>query len=653
MLPHTPLLRVLIAGALVWLAAPSPRADDTPPLSVRITSPLGRIGAHTNMRVVAQVRAAAEVTLQPIRFYVDGALYKTDDDGPPYAIEWVDENPFERRELAVEVEDLSGRKARDVIVLEPFDVVEEAEVSSVLLEAAVYDKRGRFVNNLNASSFTVQEDGVAQTIDVVNHEELPAVFAVLVDSSHSMHRRVEFVREGVRRLLDFLRPADRVIVAPFSKHLEAVTGPTNDRKTVLEAIGHIKAAGGTAILDSLNEVLQTFPTGLNRRAVVLITDGYDEDSVTPVDQVINAVKSAQVTVYIVGIGGVAGVSRQGERVLRQLASDTGGQIFLPRDEALVRVHERLAEDAQNRYLVTYTPTNQTKDGKWRDVRLTTSPEYVVRTRSGYTAPKPPPIRPEFEFTITDRNRRYQDLSVDDLVVVEDGVEQKVEAFHEVVAPVSIVLALDSSGSMRKSVSEAIEAARGFVLALRPEDALGLVTFADSVTLAHDLTTVRETTLKGIDAYTAVGGTALYDALWDSVTRLSRVEGRRAVVVVSDGRDEDNPGTGPGSLRSKDEVLALIRQVDATIYAIGLGPRVDRPFLEELASRSGGEAYFPAAADGLRDDYRRVVDSLRRRFVVSYTSTNTVRNGSWRVVDIRPKLSEVAVTSRGGYFAPDR
>jgi VWFA-related protein len=317
------------------------------------------------------------------------------------------------------------------------------------------------------------------------------------------------------------------------------------------------------------------------------------------------------------------------------------------------VHERLAEDAQNRYLVTYTPTNQTKDGKWRDVRLTTSPEYVVRTRSGYTAPKPPPIRPEFEFTITDRNRRYEDLSVDDLVVVEDGVEQKIEAFHEVVAPVSIVLALDSSGSMRRSVSEAIESARTFVLALRPEDALGLVTFADNVTLAHDLTTVRETTLKGIDSYTAVGGTALYDALWDSVTRLSRVDGRRAVVVVSDGRDEDNPGTGPGSLRSKDDVLELIRQVDATIYAIGLGPRVDRPFLEELAGRSGGEAYFPEAVEGLRDDYRRVVESLRRRFVVSYTSTNPVRNGSWRVVDIRPKSSEVAVKSRGGYFAPDR
>jgi VWFA-related protein len=653
MLPRSPIARLVIAAAFVLLTMSTPRADDGPPLSVRITSPLGRIGAHTNMRVVAQVQVAPTATLLPIRFYIDGALYKSDEDGPPYAIEWVDENPFERRELAVEVEDQSGRKARDTIVLEPFDVVEEAEVSSVLLEAGVYDKRGRFVNDLGASSFAVLEDGVAQTIDVVKHEELPALFAVLIDSSHSMHRRVAFVRDGVRRFLDFLRPSDRVIVAPFSTHLEAVTGPTNDRKTVLEAISHLTAKGGTAILDSLTEVVRTLPAGTGRRAVVLISDGYDEDSVTPIDQVISTVKSAQVTVYVVGIGGVAGVSRKGEQVLRRLASDTGGQIFLPRDEGLVRVHERLAEDVQNRYLVTYTPTNQKKDGTWREVRLSTTPEYVVRTRAGYTAPKPPPIRPQVEFTITDKNRQYQDLSADDLTVLEDGVEQKIEAFHEVVAPVSIVLALDSSGSMRRSVSEAIEAARRFVLALRPEDALGLMTFADNVTVAHDLTTVRETTLKSIDAYTAVGGTALYDALWDSVMRLSKVDGRRAVVVVSDGRDEDNPGTGPGSLRSKEQVLALIRQVDATVFAIGLGPRVDRPFLEELAGLSGGEAYFPAAVEGLHEDYRRVVESLRRRFVVSYTSTNTVRNGSWRDVNIRPKSPEIVVTSRGGYFAPDR
>jgi VWFA-related protein len=392
---------------------------------------------------------------------------------------------------------------------------------------------------------------------------------------------------------------------------------------------------------------------MSRQAVVLVTDGYDEDSVTSIDEAIAAVKSANVTVYVIAIGGVAGVSRTGERMLRRLAAETGGRTFLPRDDALAIAHERLAADVQNRYLVTYTPTNQRRDGSWRTVTLTTSPSYTVRTRAGYTAPKPPPIRPELEFTIADRGRRYLDLGPDDLIVVEDGKEQKVEAFHEVVAPVSIILTLDSSGSMRKSAAEATAAAREFVDALRPEDSLGLLQFADQSALLHDLTTSRESVLKTIDAYTAIGGTALYDALWDGLTRLQQVKGRRAIVVVTDGRDENNPGTAPGSVRTQQEVLDLLPQTETIIYAIGIGPNVDRAFLDKIASVSSGESYFPDNVAGLRDDYRRIVESLRRRYVVSYLSTNSVRDGAWRTVQIRSRLDDVVVTSRGGYFAPEQ
>ena len=645
-------LRVLMAAFFVVLIAAAPRSDDTPVLTVRITSPLGRIGAFTNLRIVAQVQGPV-ANLQPVRFLVDGKLYKIDEDGPPYAVEWIDENPFERRELTVEVEEATGRIVRDSVVLPPFDVVETADVSSVLLEAGVYDSHDRFVTNLSPSSFSVLEDGVPQKVDVVRQEALPAIFAILIDSSHSMHRRVDFVRDGVRRFLDFLRPTDSVLVAPFSRQLEAVTGPTSDRKTALDAIGHVTATGGTAILDSLVEVVRKMPAGMSRQAVVLVTDGYDEDSVTSIDEAIAAVKSAHVTVYVIAIGGVAGVSRTGERMLRRLATETGGRTFLPRDEALAMVHERLAADVQNRYLVTYTPTNQKRDGSWRTVTLTTSPSYAVRTRAGYTAPKPPPIRPELEFTIADRGRRYLDLGSDDLIVVEDGIEQKVEAFHEVVAPVSIVLALDSSGSMRKTASEAMAAAREFVEALRPEDSLGLLQFADQSVLLHDLTTSRESVLKTIDGYTTVGGTALYDALWDGLTRLQEVKGRRAIVVVTDGRDENNPGTAPGSVRTQQDVLDLLAQKETIVYAIGIGPNVDRVFLDRIASASSGESYFPDDVKGLHDDYRRVVENLRRRYVVSYTSTNSARDGAWRRVDIRSRLDDVVVTGRGGYFAPER
>jgi VWFA-related protein len=206
--------------------------------------------------------------------------------------------------------------------------------------------------------------------------------------------------------------------------------------------------------------------------------------------------------------------------------------------------------------------------------------------------------------------------------------------------------------MRKTASEAMAAAREFVEALRPEDSLGLLQFADQSVLLHDLTTSRESVLKTIEGYTAVGGTALYDGLWDGLTRLQEVKGRRAIVVVTDGRDENNPGTAPGSVRTQQEVLDLLAQTETTIYAIGIGPRVDREFLDKIASGSSGESYFPDDVEGLRDDYRRVVENLRRRYVVSYTSTNDIRDGAWRTVDIRSRVDDVTVTSRGGYFAPE-
>jgi Ca-activated chloride channel family protein len=94
-------------------------------------------------------------------------------------------------------------------------------------------------------------------------------------------------------------------------------------------------------------------------------------------------------------------------------------------------------------------------------------------------------------------------------------------------------------------------------------------------------------------------------------------------------------------------------VDATILAIGLGSNLDRDGLERLAEISGGRAYFPADVSGLRDQFGLVVENLRRRYVLGYTSTHVVRDGSWRTVEIRARSADLTVRSRSGYFAPDR
>ena len=314
------------------------------------------------------------------------------------------------------------------------------------------------------------------------------------------------------------------------------------------------------------------------------------------------------------------------------------------------MHELVADDVQQRYLITYSPANQTADGAWRRIALSTSDSsHRIRTRAGYFAPTPPPVRPSLEFTATDENRQFVDLTLDDLVVFEDGVPQKVDTFQEAVAPVSIVLALDASGSMVKAADAVKAAAASFVEALRPEDSLSVLLFSDTSAFAHDLTTKRQQSIAAIDAYVARGGTALYDGLTDALMRLKRTEGRKVVVLLSDGRDENNPGTGPGSARTQNDVFAALEETDAVIYPIGLGPRVDRALLERLAAESGGLAYFPEDVSSLRDDYARVVESLRRRYVVSYTSTNATRDGGWRAVQIKTRQPETDRQEPGRLF----
>ena len=298
-------------------------------VSVRITSPLGRTGTFGAIRIVAQIRTEDGTLPGPVRFAVDGRLLTTDTDGPPYVAEWVDENPFERREITVDVTDSLGREARDRVVLEPFDVIEEAQVTSVLLEASVQDKQGRPVKGIPLTQFTVLEDGVPQQVDLAQQETVGVTFALLIDSSRSMSRRLDFVQRTAATLADYMSPLDRMIVAPFSNGVGAVTGPTDDRKTLHEAIGSVVSTGGTAILDSLAQLSNTLAKVDGRRAIVLITDGYDEHSTLSVDDALAAAKTAHATVYVIGIGGVAGVSFKGEKMLRRIAAETGGRAFFP------------------------------------------------------------------------------------------------------------------------------------------------------------------------------------------------------------------------------------------------------------------------------------------------------------------------------------
>jgi Ca-activated chloride channel family protein len=625
-----------------------------PGLAIRLTSPLGRTGISGSVRIVARVTATPAFVLSAVQFFVDGRLVGEGKNGPPYAVEWNDDNPFEAREIVAQVSDDRGGVARDVVNLKPLEVTDSSSVESVLLEPMVLDAGGKPVNGLKLNDFHVLEDGVPQSIEMAQPEVAPSTYTLLIDTSQSMSRRLDLVRQAASELPRFLRPDDEVVVAPFTRKLGVITGPTKDRQTIADAIGAIDASGGTSILDCLRDLGPHLTDHTTRQIVVLITDGYDEDSTTTFQTALQAIKSSEATLYVVGIGGVAGISIKGEELLKKLATDTGGRAFFPaRDTQIADVHGLIAADVQDRYMVSYTPTNQKADGTWRAVVVSTNnPTYRLRVREGYRAASPPPVRPQIELTLRDTNRGFVDVGTEDLQVFEDGVEQKIEGFEEALTPVSVILALDGSGSMRKSVAGMKSAAQAFVSALPDKDSLGVLQFADSATLVQDLSKDRKHALEAVGDYTANGGTALYDALMMSLDRLRHVDGRRVVVVLTDGVDENDPGTAPGSVHKLDDVRAAVRDTGATVFTIGLGTKVDHTVLDELAAISGGESYFPEDVTTLDVNYRRILENLRRRYIISYTSTNFARDGAWRKVEIHCRKAGIVVQNQPGFFSPN-
>ena len=182
--------------------APDPQTPATAEWSVNITSPLGRTGVITKVRIVAQI-LGVPAEQQPVRafFYVDGKLLG-EVAAPPYVVDWVDDNPFEQREIVVQAQDAQGRVASDKVILPKFEITDQSEVTSVLLEAGVHDKQGRFIADLDPSSFVVRENGVPQKTDNVARQTVPTTVVLLVDNSQSMSRRIDFVRQAAERLGD-------------------------------------------------------------------------------------------------------------------------------------------------------------------------------------------------------------------------------------------------------------------------------------------------------------------------------------------------------------------------------------------------------------------------------------------------------------------
>jgi len=269
-----------------------------------------------------------------------------------------------------------------------------------------------------------------------------------------------------------------------------------------------------------------------------------------------------------------------------------------------------------------------------------------------------------------------DLTRDDFRIVENGVAQRISHFSTDGKPLRIAIVLDTSYTMSrdKKLENAQKAALGFLEALGEEDRAMVVVFSDEVHVAQDLTDDREMLAAAIAGTEARGGTALYDAIWRTAKKLERHEGRRVLVLLSDGKDEASNGFEPGSLHTLEEAVDRALRSEVMVFSIGLGRRLDREYARQwsrplgqagatgdslkeilirVAETTGGRALFSPSPGQLRRAFKEVADDLRNQYSLAYNSSDPARDGEWREVRVETPGRELTVISRKGYFATPR
>jgi len=298
-------------------------------------------------------------------------------------------------------------------------------------------------------------------------------------------------------------------------------------------------------------------------------------------------------------------------------------------------------------------------GEWADASIRSRPlkiDYASEVRLV-----------EVYATVTDRKGRFVDgLTAEDVLVTERGVQQTIAHFSAEDKPLKLAMLLDCSQSMarrdqaREKIDLARTAASRFAETVSEEDRFTVLGFHESVNRACPFTNIAEELQRAITGLEIGRGTALYDALYEAVDLLGSDPGRKAILLLSDGRDESFDGLSPGSLHTFHQALEHALRSDVAVFVIGLGREIkhrsiiDGTSLEDqlslLARRTGGNAYYPRKARQLSGFYDRVADELKHQYSIYYSSTNQRRDGAWRRIDVSVPRRNVTVKAREGYYA---
>jgi len=293
------------------------------------------------------------------------------------------------------------------------DQVIEIETELVNISVRVVDRNNRPINNLPQSEFKIYEDGILQNIGFFSRSEVPTNYSLLVDNSGSLRSQIEQVIEAGKYLVNANRKDDETAILRFvsSDKIEVLQDFSKSKTDLNDALDNMYIEGGqTAIIDAVYLAVErlnqtsTSQKDLDRtrRAIVLVTDGEDRSSFYSETQLMELLKESDVQIFVVGFvkglsddKGFISKSPQGKAksFLERLASATGGKSYFPAAPSeMTTIAKDIASELRMQYSIGYIPSNDKKDGSFRNIRVAipdgpNAQKRIAITRAGRTADK--------------------------------------------------------------------------------------------------------------------------------------------------------------------------------------------------------------------------------------------------------------------------
>ncbi len=275
-----------------------------------------------------------------------------------------------------------------------------ADSTLVVIPVSVTDASNHFVLNLEGDRFSVFEDGVKQRVTQFAGEDAPLSIGLLVDVSGSMGRKLAVSQSAVAEFLKTMNEQDEAFLIEFSDRAELALDFTRDPKAIRDKMNSVQPGGLTALLDAVHLGLTTMKNAKNpRKALLILSDGGDNNSRYTAGQTKEIVREADVQIYSMGVfepvlfPALSAAEVSGPSLLAEISEQTGGRVFPARSmSSLPNIARRIGIELRNEYILAYSPSNSSRDGKFRKVEVKLEapdglPGLKARWRTGYYAPQ--------------------------------------------------------------------------------------------------------------------------------------------------------------------------------------------------------------------------------------------------------------------------